>query len=62
MTKTKYSLGQQVSLSLSKESGDVIGIAQYINSQEPLYLIRYVDANGCQIESWWAESAVEIRQ
>ncbi len=62
MTETKYFLGQEVILSLSKEAGTIIGVAKYINNQEHQYLIRYVAADGRQDESRRAESAIEIRQ
>lgn len=62
MTETKYFLGQEVSLMLSSELGSIIGIAQYQNNQEHQYLVRYIAADGRQVESWWAESAIKIRQ
>ena len=61
MTPTKFYLGQEISLDMSGEEGIVIGIAQYQNNQEHQYLVRYIAADGRQIESWWAESALEGR-
>jgi len=54
-----FELGEQVLLSLSRERGEVIGRAHYTYA-EPSYLIRYVTAQGVQVEAWQTENAVEI--
>lgn len=64
-----FKLSQHVGLALSKkrrdqvsdprptEIGVVIGRAQYTNSN-PQYHVRYVAADGRQIEEWLAEDAI----
>lgn len=52
-----FTLDQEVELTLSGEQGIVIGRAEY-TSGENAYWIRYVSADGRQVESWWNESAV----
>ena len=54
----RFDICQEVSLKHSTETGEVIGRAHYDNS-EPTYLVRYRAADGCQRESWWAESAIK---
>jgi hypothetical protein len=46
-----YIIGQNVKLSLSGESGDVIGRAEY-KDQPPSYYVRYLAADGCQVKEW----------
>jgi hypothetical protein len=52
-----HDLGAQVRMIQSEEQGRVIGRAEFDHS-EPTYLVRYRAADGCQRESWWAQSAV----
>ncbi len=64
-----FKLSQNVGLALSKkrpaqlneprptETGVVIGRSQYTNCN-PQYLVRYVAADGRQIEEWLAEDAI----
>lgn len=52
-----FDLGQDVSLSLTGESGVVIGRAEYLDST-PHYLVRYAAGDGRQTEAWWAGSAL----
>jgi hypothetical protein len=54
----KFELGQKVKLSLSGEEGFVTGRAQY-EASENSYYVRYVNADGRQVECWWGEKALE---
>lgn len=51
----RFGLGDDAVLK-SGEAGEIIGRAEYLNS-EPNYLLRYTAADGRQVEQWWAESA-----
>lgn len=53
----KFALGEAVALTISDESGHVIGRAEYLNS-DPSYLVRYKAADGWAVESWWSEDAL----
>lgn len=53
----QFALGQSVRLEQSKETGKVIGRAEYVNSQ-PSYLVRYICADGRQVETWWGQDAL----
>jgi hypothetical protein len=53
----KHALGSTVELAFSKETGTVIGRAEYLNCENN-YQVRYKCADGRQVESWWAESAL----
>lgn len=53
----KYNLNQSVMIECSQETGEVIARAEYVNA-EPSYLVRYKNAEGRAVESWWAESAL----
>ncbi len=52
-----FKLGDGVKLSLSGETGSVIGRAHYTNV-DPQYYVRYVGADGRQIETWQSEDAL----
>lgn len=52
-----YKLGDGVSLKLSGEAGEIVGRAHYTN-MNPQYLVRYIAADGRQIESWLAEDSI----
>lgn len=54
----KHKLKAQVRLVDSGEVGTVIGRAESIDGK-PQYSIRYMAADGRQVESWWADSAIE---
>lgn len=54
----KYEIGDSAKLSKSGETGDVIARAEY-EASENSYLIRYMAADGRQVEAWWGESAIE---
>lgn len=53
----KYKIGQRVALKLSREAGEVIGRAEYADSNKD-YLVRYMAGNGCQCEGWFKASAL----
>lgn len=53
----KFDMGSTVTLTESHESGTVIGRGEYDHS-ESCYLVRYVAADGRQVESWLQESAL----
>ncbi len=55
----KYELKDVVSICVSGETGEVIGRAEYKNS-ESTYLLRYKDADGTAVEKWWSESALKL--
>lgn len=50
----KFEIGATVQATLTKESGTVIGRAEYDHS-ENAYYVRYVAADGRQSESWFPE-------
>jgi hypothetical protein len=54
----KHDLKKTVTIVVSGETGEVIGRAEYVYA-EPSYLVRYKDADGRAVESWWTESALE---
>lgn len=53
----RFALGESVTLTLSGETGLVIGRAEYANSANS-YMVRYKTADGRQVESWWTEDAL----
>lgn len=53
----KFKIGDELVILVSKESGKVIGRAEYTNIDNQ-YLLRYCDALGVARESWWDESAL----
>lgn len=57
--KFKFEMEAPVKLKLSVgEEGVVIGRAEYLD-MSPQYWVRYVAADGRQVEAWLAESAIE---
>ena len=58
MSIFKFGLNETVDMTESEERGTVIGRAEYTN-KEPQYLIRYVAADGRQVESWWDQDAIK---
>lgn len=56
----KYELNQLVNLVESDECGTVVARAEYVHSC-PSYLVRYKSGNGCQVEEWWNETAIEAK-
>jgi hypothetical protein len=57
MKSFKHELGARVSLAKSGETGEVIARAEY-QTTEDSYLVRYMAADGRQVEQWWGESAL----
>lgn len=53
----KYELGQNVTILVSGEYGEIIGRADYTNHTN-MYQIRYKAADGRAVESWWDEDAL----
>ena len=53
----KFDLKQQVAIAISRETGEVIGRADYV-THENTYLVRYKTTDGRAVESWWDESAL----
>lgn len=54
----KYELGKRVSIICSKETGYVIGRAEYTDVANQ-YQVRYKSADGRAVETWWAEDALQ---
>lgn len=52
-----FKLGGEVTLDRSGEVGQVVGRAHYTNCN-PSYLVRYVAADGRQVEAWLSEDAL----
>lgn len=57
MAEFKFNLGQEVVIQVSGERGQVIGRAEYLNSENQ-YWVRYKRADGTATEAWWHESAL----
>ena len=57
MLNFKFNLSEFVKIQVSGEEGEVIGRAEYNNSQNQ-YIIRYKCSDGRAVEQWWAESAL----
>ena len=58
MKSYNFEMGQTVKLSLTGESGTIIGRAEFKYSENSYYL-RYVAADGRQVQQWHDESALE---
>lgn len=58
MSEFAFQLNQSVRLTLSGETGKVVGRAQYTNCQNT-YRVRYKSADGRQVEVWHDEDAME---
>lgn len=58
MKNWQFGLGQPVRLTLSGEKGQVIGRAEY-SDRPDLYYVRYVAANGRQVENWQEVTALD---
>jgi hypothetical protein len=58
MHSFKFSLGSNVRLVVSGESGHVRGRAEYVSGEDS-YLVHYKAADGRAVEAWWPESALE---
>ncbi len=57
MSHFKFDLKEDVIISCSGESGEIIGRAEYV-SWDDQYFIRYKAADGRAEEEWWSESAL----
>jgi hypothetical protein len=56
-----FKLGDRVSLKMSDEQGFVIGRAEYEKGVDVnRYYVRYVNADGRQVESWFDATAIEL--
>lgn len=58
MKSFRFELGDQVAISVSGEKGQIKGRAEY-QTAENAYLVRYVKADGCAVEAWWDETALQ---
>lgn len=54
-------LGDKATITASTETGEVIGRAEYTNS-EPTYYLRYKASDGRAVEQWWSQSALSPAQ
>jgi hypothetical protein len=54
----KFKLNAQVSITVSGETGTVLGRAEY-TSAEDNYYVRYKGADGQAKQDWWPESALQ---
>lgn len=61
MKKFKFKLGQQVCISVSGEAGEVVGRAEYLETENSYYL-RYKSADGRAVQAWWEASALALYQ
>lgn len=57
MTNPIFDMEDEVALGLSGEHGIIVGICEYAHA-ETQYLLRYVAADGRQVDVWWPESAL----
>lgn len=53
-----FNLGDKVALEMSQEQGRVIGRAEYAD-HPPSYFVRYVAADGRQVQEWFDGAALE---
>lgn len=58
-TPYKFKLGQQASITVSGETGQIIARAEYTTGTNS-YLLRYKSADGRAVEAWWNEDAVAL--
>jgi hypothetical protein len=54
-----FNLKDTVRIIVSGEAGEVIGRAEYLNSN-PQYLVRYKSADGRAVEYWWSGDALDL--
>jgi hypothetical protein len=59
MNEFKFKIGALLTIKASDETGEVIGRAQYSNSDNT-YLLRYKGGDGKAVENWWSEDAIDI--
>ena len=58
MSSFCFELDQKVAITASAETGRVIWRAEYMNARNG-YLVRYQRADGCAVEAWWSEDALQ---
>jgi hypothetical protein len=58
MSDKSFEIHAKVRLKLSGEKGEVTGLLTDAEVP-PQYLVRYVDATGCQQDRWFAAGALE---
>ena len=54
----RYELEQAMKISVSEETGVIVGRAEYTTAEDS-YLLRYKAADGRAVEAWWSEGAIE---
>lgn len=54
----RFCLNQRVAL-ISGETGEVVGRAQHVSSNDQ-YNLRYTAADGRLVEQWWDENAIRV--
>lgn len=59
MNKFIFELGQTVELA-SGEAGEIIARGEYLHA-ENTYRLRYKAVDGRMVESWWDESALQLK-
>lgn len=53
----KFKVGERVRLVMSQETGEIVGRAEYSNGPAQ-YRVRYLAADGRQVEDWWTDDAI----
>lgn len=63
IVKFEYRIHDVVLISVSGERGEVIGRAELESGTGAIeYLVRYENGNGCAVEKWWDENAIELEE
>lgn len=63
MSVFKFELGAKVQLKMSKESGVVVGRAEYAKGEQyPAYYVRFVTAQGRQATDWFVDAEIELAE
>ena len=57
MSKFEFELGDKAKMAMTAESGVIIGRAEY-DTLPPSYLMRFVAADGRQVEDWFKSEAI----
>ena len=57
----KFNLGDKVTVTVSGETGEVLGRAEYTTAANNYY-VRYCAADGHAVEQWWQEDALTAAQ
>lgn len=60
MNSYRFTLGQDVVIAASGETGVIVGRAEYTNSSNS-YFVRYKASDGRATEAWWTEDALTVR-